>query len=301
MSEDGVTLPNLSLEAELGRGGTAIVYRARQLSTGREVAVKVLDADFVRTSEDVDRFLNEAKAAARFRHRNIVRVYDVGQEQGVYYFVMELVEGYTFAHYLRRKGQVAVGDVLIILEAVCAALQYAWQKFRVVHCDIKPDNLMVDADGTVKVMDLGIARSLLTAARGSGADAAGEIMGTPAYISPDQVYDLPDLDCRADIYALGATAYHLLTGSALFPGKTDQQVVDAHIGANFARDPRALAPAVPRSLALMLNRMLAKDRALRYPNWETLSADIARLYAGEPLLATPLQPGESSVAFNAEW
>ena len=301
MSEDGVTLPNLSLEAELGRGGTAIVYRARQLSTGREVAVKVLDADFVRTSEDVDRFLNEAKAAARFRHRNIVRVYDVGQEQGVYYFVMELVEGYTFAHYLRRKGQVAVGDVLIILEAVCAALQYAWQKFRVVHCDIKPDNLMVDADGTVKVMDLGIARSLLTAARGSGADAAGEIMGTPAYISPDQVYDLPDLDCRADIYALGATAYHLLTGSALFPGKTDQQVVDAHIGANFARDPRALAPAVPRSLALMLNRMLAKDRALRYPNWETLSTDIARLYAGEPLLATPLQPGESSVAFNAEW
>ena len=220
MSEDGVTLPNLRLEAELGRGGTAIVYRARQLSTGREVAVKVLDADFVRTSEDVDRFLNEAKAAARFRHRNIVRVYDVGQEQGVYYFVMELVEGYTFAHYLRRKGQVAVGDVLIILEAVCAALQYAWQKFRVVHCDIKPDNLMVDADGTVKVMDLGIARSLLTAARGSGADAAGEIMGTPAYISPDQVYDLPDLDCRADIYALGATAYHLLTGSALFPGKT---------------------------------------------------------------------------------
>lgn len=301
MSEDGVTLPNLRLEAELGRGGTAIVYRARQLSTGREVAVKVLDADFVRTSEDVDRFLNEAKAAARFRHRNIVRVYDVGQEQGVYYFVMELVEGYTFAHYLRRKGQVAVGDVLIILEAVCAALQYAWQKFRVVHCDIKPDNLMVDADGTVKVMDLGIARSLLTAARGSGADAAGEIMGTPAYISPDQVYDLPDLDCRADIYALGATAYHLLTGSALFPGKTDQQVVDAHIGANFARDPRALAPAVPRSLALMLNRMLAKDRALRYPNWETLSTDIARLYAGEPLLATPLQPGESSVAFNAEW
>ena len=301
MSEDGVTLPNLRLEAELGRGGTAIVYRARQLSTGREVAVKVLDADFVRTSEDVDRFLNEAKAAARFRHRNIVRVYDVGQEQGVSYFVMELVEGYTFAHYLRRKGQVAVGDVLIILEAVCAALQYAWQKFRVVHCDIKPDNLMVDADGTVKVMDLGIARSLLTAARGSGADAAGEIMGTPAYISPDQVYDLPDLDCRADIYALGATAYHLLTGSALFPGKTDQQVVDAHIGANFARDPRALAPAVPRSLALMLNRMLAKDRALRYPNWETLSTDIARLYAGEPLLATPLQPGESSVAFNAEW
>ncbi len=300
MSEDGISLPNLRLEAVLGRGGTATVYQARQVSTGREVAVKVLDADFVRTEEDVGRFLHEAKACARFRHRNIVRVYDVGVEQGIYYFVMELVQGYTFAHYLQRKERVAVGDVLIILEAVTAALRYAWEKFRVVHCDLKPDNLMVDADGTVKVMDLGIARSLLTA-RGSAADRDGEIMGTPAYMCPDQIYDLPDLDCRADIYALGATAYHLLTGTVLFPGKTDQQVVEAHIGPNFARDPRALAPTVPRPLALMLNRMLAKDRVLRYPNWETLAADISRLYAGEPLLATPLQPGESSVGFNSEW
>lgn len=300
MSEGEVRLPGLSLLSVLGRGGTATVYRARQASTGREVAVKVLDADFVRTEEDVGRFLNEAKACARFRHRNIVRVYDVGETAGLYYFVMELVEGYTFAHYLRRKGQVAVGDVMVILESVAAALEYAWAKFRVVHCDLKPDNLMVDADGTVKVMDLGVARSLLTAARAS-ADANGEIMGTPAYMSPDQIYDLPDLDCRADIYSLGATAYHLLTGSVLFPGKTDQLVVDAHIGPNFARDPRALAPTLPRALALMLNRMLAKDRTLRYPNWETLATDIVRLYAGEPLLATPLQPGESSVAFMAEW
>lgn len=290
-------LPNLELEGVLGHGGTATVYRARQLSTGREVAVKVLDADFVRTREDVDRFVNEAKACGRFRHRNIVRVYDAGERGGVYWFAMELVEGYTFADYLRRKGQVAVDDVLIILESVTAALTYAWQHFRVVHCDLKPDNLMVDADGTVKLMDLGISRSLLTAR----AAAADEIMGTPAYMSPDQIYDLPDLDCRADIYALGATAYHLLTGHVLFPGRTDQQVVDAHIGPNFARDPRILAPTVPRALALMLNRMLAKDRALRYPNWETLAADIVRLYAGETLLATPLKPGESSVAFTPEW
>lgn len=290
-------LLNLELEGVLGRGGTATVYRARQLSTGREVAVKVLDADFVRTREDIDRFVHEAKACGRFQHRNIVRVYDAGERGGVYYFVMELVEGYTFAAYLQRKGVVAVDDALIILEAVTAALEYAWQRFRVVHCDLKPDNLMVDADGTVKLMDLGISRSLLTAR----ATAADEIMGTPAYMSPDQIYDLPDLDCRADIYSLGATVYHLLTGHTLFPGKTDQQVVDAHIGPNFARDPRILAPTVPRALALMLNRMLAKDRALRYPNWETLAADIARLYAGETLLATPLKPGESSVAFTPEW
>lgn len=293
-------LPNLELEGVLGRGGTATVYRARQLSTGREVAVKVLDADFVRTREDIERFVLEAKACGRFQHRNIVRVYDAGERGGVYYFVMELVEGYTFAAYLLRKKQVAVEDALIILESVTAALSYAWERFRVVHCDLKPDNLMVGADGTVKLMDLGISRSLLTA-RAASAGAAEEIMGTPAYMSPDQIYDLPDLDCRADIYSLGATMYHLLTGHVLFPGRTDQQVVDAHIGPNFARDPRILAPTVPRALALMLNRMLAKDRTLRYPNWETLAADIARLYAGDALLATPLKPGESSVAFTPEW
>ena len=299
MSDDGITLPNLRLFAVLGQGGTATVYRAQQISTGRPVAVKVLNADFVRSEEDVGRFLHEAQACAQFRHRNIVRVYDVGEQGGLYYFVMELVEGYTFARYLQRKGQVSVSDVLVILEAVAGALEYAWNKFRVVHCDLKPDNLMVDADGTIKVMDLGVSRSLLTARAAAGAHE--EIMGTPAYMSPDQIYDLPDLDCRADIYSLGATAYHLLTGSVLFPGRTDQQVVDAHIGPNFARDPRALAPPAPRALALMLNRMLATDRTVRYPNWETLAVDIARLYAGETLLATPLQPGESSVAFMEEW
>lgn len=291
--------PNLALEGVLGHGGTATVYRARQLSTGREVAVKVLNEDFIRTSEDVARFLDEAKSCARFQHKNIVRVYDSGEAQGLYYFVMELVNGYTFAAYLRRKKKVAVDDVLIILESVTEALTYAWQRFRVVHCDIKPDNIMVDADGTVKLMDLGISRSILSSARTG--NTSGEIMGTPAYISPDQIYDLSDLDCRADIYSLGATAYHLLTGQLLFPGKTDQQVIDAHIGPSFARDPRILAPEIPREVALMLNRMLAKDRALRYPNWETLAADIARLYEGRPLLATSLKPGESSVSFSSEW
>ena len=292
-------LPNLGLTGILGKGGTATVYRGVQLSTGREVAVKVLEADFVKSPEDITRFVNEAKACARFKHKNIVRVYDAGEAQGIYYFVMELINGYTFAAYLAQKKQIAVEDVLIILESVVEALRYAWQTYRVIHCDIKPDNLMVDADGTIKVMDLGIAKSLLTVTRES-AESTEEIMGTPAYMSPDQIYDLRDIDCRSDIYALGATAYHLLTGVSLFPGKTDQQVVDSHIGASFARDPRRLAPRIPYALALILNRMLAKDRNLRYPNWETLSADIQRLYAGEPLLATPLKPGESSVGLASD-
>ncbi len=294
-------LPNLELYSVLGQGGTATVYRARQTTTGRDVAVKVLDADFVRTQEDITRFLNEAKACARFHHRNIVRVYDANVVDGIYYFVMELIEGYTFAQYLQRKKRVAVDDVMIILESVSEALEYAWNRFGVVHCDLKPDNIMVDQDGTIKLMDLGISKSMLDANKKQSEDDAGEIMGTPSYMSPDQIYDLPDLDCRADIYSLGATLYHLLTGLVLFPNRTDQQVVDAHIGASFARDPRLLVPDTPPGLAVMLNRMLAKDRVLRYPNWETLIADIQHLYAGEELLATPLKAGESSVNFTLEW
>ena len=307
MSVVNQPLPNLELIDLLGRGGTAMVYRARQLSTGREVAVKVLDADFVRTQEDVNRFVNEAKACGRFQHRNIVRVYDAGAKDGFYWFVMELIGGYTFAQYLKKHPRLDPEDCMVILESVTSALSYAWQRFRVVHCDLKPDNLMVDTDGTIKLMDLGISRSIIDLNNENThhinvmpeEGPEDEIMGTPAYMSPDQIYDLPDLDCRADIYSLGATLYHLLTGSILFPNKTDQEVVDMHVSAHFARDPRTLVPEIPRGLAIMLNRMLAKDRTLRYPNWETLAADIKRLYAGKTLLATPLKPGESSVAFAA--
>ncbi len=292
-------LPNLQLEQELGRGGMATVYQARQLSLGREVAVKVMHEDFAKTPEDQQRFALEAKTCGRFHHPNIVSVYDANATHVPPYFVMELVKGYTFATYLMRKKMVPVNDVLIILESVTAALGYAWERFRVVHCDLKPDNLMVDADGTIKVMDLGISRSVFSA-KAAVADQGGEILGTPAYISPDQIYDLPDIDCRADIYSLGATLYHLLTGTTLFPGKENQAVVDSHIGTNFARDPRLIQPDTPPAFALMLNRMLAKDRTLRYPNWETLAVDTARIYSGEPLLATPLKPGESSVGLITE-
>lgn len=291
--------PNLELTGLLGKGGTATVYLAKQLSTGREVAVKVLNTNFASSQEDVARFMNEAKFCAKFHHRNIVRVYDSGEKAGIYYFAMEYIRGYTFADFLKRKERVPPEDAIIIMESITAALQYAWQKFRTIHCDIKPDNIMVDGDGTIKLMDLGISRSLHTAR--AGADGNGDIMGTPAYMSPDQLYDLADIDARADIYSLGATMYHLLTGQVLFTNRTDQQVVDAHIGPNFARDARALEPTIPRALALMLNRMLAKDRVLRYPNWETLAVDINRLYAGETLLATPLNQGESSMHFVTEW
>ncbi len=286
-------LPNLELVSPIGKGGMATVWKACQVSLDRMVAVKILSADFSQTKEDINRFIQEAKACGRFQHPGIVRVYDANAVDGLYYFVMELINGYTMGEYMHRKGPVDIADGIIILESVANALNYAWKKFAVVHCDIKPDNIMADADGTIKVTDLGLSRSIFAAR--SHDPACDEIMGTPAYMSPDQIYDLPDLDCRSDIYSLGATVYHMLAGSMLFEGKTDDDMVRAHIEPFFARDIRLLVPDVPYAISVMLNRMLAKDRAYRYPDWETLLVDLKLFYRNEPLRAKPLPAGCSSM------
>lgn len=287
-------LPNLKLIEPIGKGGMATVWKATQISLDRPVAVKILSDAFSKEQEDIDRFILEAKACARFQHPGIVRVYDANAVDGVYYFVMELITGYTMGEYMARKEKVPQDDGLVILESVANALNYAWKKFRVVHCDIKPDNIMVDADGTVKITDLGLSRSIF-AARGTQSADGDEIMGTPAYMSPDQIYDFPDIDCRSDIYSLGATLYHMLSGTMLFEGKTDDDMVRAHIDPFFARDIRLIEPEISYSFAVMLNRMLAKNREYRYPDWETLLVDLTLLYKGSVLRATPLPPGQSSM------
>ena len=144
-------LPNLELRRLLGRGGMASVWLARQISLDREVAVKILSPEFATDEEDVRRFRREAQMAAQLKHPGLVEVYDANVVNGIYYFVMEFVNGYTMGDLLRRKRTVTLEDVLIIAESVSVAMHYAWSQFKMVHCDIKPDNLMVDADGSLKV------------------------------------------------------------------------------------------------------------------------------------------------------
>ncbi len=270
--------PNLSIINLIGQGGMSHVWRARQISLDRLVAIKVLSKNFVASNDDIHRFLQEARACAKLQHPNIMRVYDVNYADGVYYIVMELIDGYTLGEWLRRKTMIPSEDAMIILESVAYALNYAWSSYKVVHCDLKPDNIMVDGDGTIKVTDLGLARSL----HAIQPTVHDEVIGTPAYMSPEQAYAARELDCRSDIYSLGATVYHLLTGRSLFAGMPVEQMLEAHVGEAQAPDVRQFNPQVSKDLAMLLERMLMKDRTHRYENWQALLDDIQSLYAGHP-------------------
>ena len=256
-------LPNFEVLGLLGRGGMASVWKARQVSLDRYVAVKILASSFATDPEDIQRFRMEARAAARLKHPGIVQVYDANFSDGVYYYVMELVDGYTMGDLLRRKGKITVEDALTIAESVAVALDYAWSLYKMVHCDIKPDNVMVDSDGSLKVTDLGLCRSL-TLLKGVQAGCTDEILGTPGYMSPEQVYGSEKLDCRSDIYELGATLYHLVTGQMLFPGKSDDDMIKCHVDSSQAPDVRKLSPQASPAFALLLEKMLAKDPQDRY-------------------------------------
>lgn len=294
-------LPNFEVKGLLGRGGMASVWRAQQLSLDRPVAIKILASAFATDPEDVQRFRKEAQHAAQLKHPGIVQIYDANFSDGVYYFVMELVDGYTMGELIRRKGYVAVEDVLIVAESVAVALDYAWTQFKMVHCDIKPDNIMADADGTVKVTDLGLSRSV-TLARGEKTeqDDGDEVLGTPAYMSPEQVTGAEPLDCRSDIYSLGASLYHMLAGRMLFEGMSDDEVVVCHIEKTQAPDVREFARYVSPPFAMLLEKMLAKDPQYRYRDWKQVLSDLARVREGQPIRAFLIPPYGSSMLRNVK-
>ncbi len=290
-------LPNFEVLGLLGRGGMASVWKARQISLDRYVAVKILSSSFSTDPEDIQRFRQEARTAAQLKHPGIVQIYDANFSDGVYYFVMELVDGYTMGELLRRKGRVSEEDALIVAESVALALDYAWSHYQMVHCDIKPDNIMVDADGALKVTDLGLCRSV-TLAKGEHKGDADEILGTPAYMSPEQVYGSDKLDCRSDIYELGATLYHMVSGKMLFQGKTDDEMIHCHVDHSQGQDVRDFVPHVSHAFVSLLEKMLAKDPNHRHRDWKLVLADLNRVREGHPPWPSLLPPLGSSMRKN---
>ncbi len=249
----------------LGQGGMATVWKARQRSLGRLVAIKVLSANVATGPDDLRRFCEEARAMARISHPGIVQAYEAASADNLY-FVMELIDGYTVGQWLRRKGSIPLPEALLVTESVAAALDYAWKQIGMIHCDLKPDNIMVDADGAVKVADLGLSQTHLAQAL-----VADEVLGTPNYMSPEQIQG-GDLDCRTDIYAMGATLYHMLTGQFLFDGKPTP-VLDAHLE-KVAPSLRQFKPEIPAPVALLVEKMLSKSPQDRQQNWRQVIDDI---------------------------
>jgi serine/threonine-protein kinase len=261
--------------APLGRGNMALVYAAKQLNLDRVVAVKVLDPKLSFDNDFIERFVTEARAAARLNHPNIVQAYDVGTSKGYHYFAMEYVEGVTLRELLDQSRGGGLDEQLSVhvVREVGRALQHA-ESHRLVHRDIKPGNIMISRTGVVKLCDLGLAQR--TDAVKDGAKEEGVILGSPYYISPEQIEGRHDLDSRADIYSLGATLFHILTGRPPFVGRSPEEVCLKHLSEPIP-DPRLSTQTLSQRVVPVLFRMLQKDRKDRQPNCAELLADLNRL------------------------
>lgn len=272
----GQVVGNYHILKELGRGGMGVVYKAHETSLNRIVALKVLPRHLAQDPAFVKRFLREARAAASLNHPNIVTVYAVGEHNGIYFIAMEYVKGMALADLIRRKGQLEVREALNITLQAAWALKEA-HKSEIIHRDVKPQNIMVDRAGRVKVMDFGLAKVLY----GSTAlTADGAILGTPRYMSPEQCQD-ENLDARTDIYSLGVVLYEMLCGCPPFDADSPMQLMLKIVQKPFPR-LRDVNSDVPPTVAEIVACMTAKDPRARYPSAESLVADLRAVQKGVP-------------------
>jgi eukaryotic-like serine/threonine-protein kinase len=272
------------LEASIGTGGMAEVFRGQDTTLDRQVAIKVLAPQFARDPSFVERFRREAQAAARLNHPNIVNVYDTGVDDDTNYIVMEYVEGRTLAEYLAGGGRLAPAKAAEIAEKVAEALAAAHAQ-GVIHRDIKPANIMVTRDGRVKVMDFGIARLV---AGPDTVEQTAAVLGTAAYLSPEQAQG-QTVDARSDLYSLGIVLYEMVTGSPPFTGDSAMAVAYKHVQET-PLPPSSLNADVPPRLDAVVMRALAKNPANRYQSAGEFRDDLRRVIAGEEVEATPLLP-----------
>ena len=278
---------------ELGRGGMGAVFLARQVSLDRPVALKVMNPQWAKNPNFLVRFTREAYAAAQLIHHNIVQVYDIGEDHGIHFFSMEFVEGQSLGDLVKKEGKLAPEVAAGYILQAARGLQFAHER-GMIHRDIKPDNLMLNNQGVVKVADLGLVRTpgmseepvglsvtpaIETPAASvplgrslsslSGVTMAGQAMGTPSYMAPEQARDATAVDGRADIYSLGCTLFVLLTGQPVYKGQTAMEIMTRHASDPIPR-PEAIVPDIPRALGDIVVRMLAKRPEDRYADMREL-------------------------------
>lgn len=271
------------LKEKLGSGGMAEVYLADDLLLNREVAVKVLHAQYAADPAFIERFRHEAQSAANLNHPNIVNIYDWGNEGDLYYIVMEYVEGRDLKEILRAEGRLLPERAAEIAAEVCAALQFA-HRANLVHRDIKPHNIFITNIGQVKVMDFGIARE----GNGGGITQTGMVMGTPQYISPEQAQGLA-VDGRSDIYSLGVVLYEMLTGQVPFDDPNPVTITYKQVRED-PMPPSVIDPETPATLEAIVMKAMSKNPANRFQNAQEMKADLLRFLEGMPVSATPILP-----------
>ncbi len=262
------------LDAQIGAGGMSTVYRAFDMTLERQVAVKLMHREIASDSDQLERFRREARSVAQLSHPHIVGVIDAGEEDGRPYIVLEYVEGETLKDRIRRMGRLPIDEAIAYSIEIARALGAAHGQ-AIVHRDIKPQNVLVDEEGSAKVTDFGIARSL----EEEGLTADGRVLGTTDYVSPEQALG-HDVDGQSDIYSLGVVLYEMLTGDVPFHGENQVSVAMKHVREDLP-DVQVLRPEVSARLAAVLDRMTDKDLATRHPDAETLEVDLEDALAAE--------------------
>ena len=257
---------------KLGSGGMADVYLAEDEELGRRVAVKILNDRHANDESFVERFRREAKNAAGLTHPNIVSIYDRGEAEGTYYIAMEYLDGRSLKELVVARGPLPIGDAIEFTRQVLGALRFAHRK-GVVHRDIKPHNVMADADGRLKVTDFGIARAGV-----SQMTEAGSIIGTAQYLSPEQARGAA-VDQRSDLYSVGILLYEMLTGTVPFTGSSPVEIAMKHLS-DTPRPPSVQRPEIPPDLDMVVLRALAKNPDDRFQTAEEVDAELDRVAQG---------------------
>lgn len=273
-------IPGYKILGKLGSGAMAVVYKAKQVSLDRTVAVKVLPKKFVQKSDYVERFYKEGRLAAKMNHNNIVQAIDVGEVGGLYYFVMEYVEGKTLHDDLSKGKIFNEGEAIDLILQLVSALGHA-HSLGLVHRDVKPKNIMINRDGMVKLADMGLARE--TSDIKAAKHEQGKAFGTPYYIAPEQIRGLVDIDGRADIYALGATLFHMVTGRVPFEASSPSEVMKKHLKEPLT-PPDHINTALTAGISEVIEVMMAKNRDERYKNMEDVMSDLKAVRNGQPPL-----------------
>jgi tetratricopeptide (TPR) repeat protein len=278
----------------LGRGGMGVVYRAFDKKIQEEIAIKLLKPEIAVEKRLVQRFSNELKVARRVSHHSVCRLHDLHEEGETLYLTMEYVRGEDLKRLIRRMGTLSIGKTVSIVRQIAEGLAEA-HKLGVVHRDLKPSNVMIDSEGSAKIMDFGIARSMA----GAGMTAEGSMIGTPEYMSPEQV-EGQGTDGRSDLYSLGVILYEMVTGQVPFEGDTPLSVAFKHRNEN-PQDPRKINPQIPDGLGRLILRCLEKERSKRYQTADEVLEDLAVIEAGLPATErttprrTPVTPREITV------
>jgi len=267
--------------SQLGAGGMAHVYQARDVHLQRLVGIKLLRSDYMREASFRDRFLHEARSAANLVHPNIVTLYDFAHDGPRVFMVMEYVEGTDLKSLLRRQGTLSVKTAVDLMVQICAGVGYA-HRAGLIHCDLKPQNILISGDGRAKITDFGIARALSTIQREEEHDV---VWGSPQYFSPEQAAGAPPSPA-SDVYALGIVLFEMLTGRLPFEADDPDELAQLHLSA-LPPSPRTLNPTIPPSLEQIVLKVLAKEPSARYRSADQFGR-VLSTFSAEAGAETPL-------------